>query len=69
MFTNIDIHVHEEDTFVDVNETSTGVSLTDARTGSTKATLFFGDHAEEILHNSQSLMDAILKLRSQVRNE
>lgn len=69
MFSTIQIHVHEEDTFVSVNETNTGIALTDARTGSTIASIFFGDSPEEILHNSSAVLDAIMGLRTTVRNE
>ena len=68
MFTTIDVHVHEDDTEVEVNEDANGIRIRDVGSFDPRITLFFGTTKGEILRNTERMQAALMELRSKVRD-
>lgn len=63
MYTTIDVHVHDEDTRIEVNETQSGIALFDASTNSPRVNLFLGTTPNEIKYNARLMIAALNELR------
>ncbi len=58
MFTTIDVHVHQDDTTIEVNEEGNGLVIRDVGSFDPRINLFFGNSKEEIRRNAIALINA-----------
>lgn len=66
MFTTIDIHI-SDDTFIEVNESKTGLVIREATSYEPRLTLYLGTDRQEIDNNIEGMIQRLMELRAAVK--